>query len=189
MSLMGFDLVRCVPHRFLLIGVLLLTACGRTPDVQSTPSGRDEWHEFQGSWTAVGTRNILHLAGDRKASISTFSGTLLLNGPSRPSLGFRSDAIVFNDTSTGMLGRASWTDEHGEKIFSELRGEGAAAENKIVGTFVGGTGPYAGATGSYEFSWRFVLEGEEGAVEGQSTGLTGRVRIDTTSASREGEPH
>lgn len=46
--------------------------------------------------------------------------------------------------------------------------------NKIVGTLIGGTGRYPGATGTYEFSWRFVMEGEDGTVEGQSIGLQGR---------------
>jgi hypothetical protein len=76
-----------------------------------------------------------------------------------------------------MVGRAVWTDEHGEQVFSELRGEGTAADNKISGTFVGGTGRYQGANGSYSFSWRFVIENEDGVVQGQSLGLNGRVRV------------
>ena len=51
------------------------------------------------------------------------------------------------------------------------------ANNKITGTFVGGTGRYAGVTGDYEFSWRFMLENEDGTVQGQSVGLKGRVRL------------
>ena len=51
------------------------------------------------------------------------------------------------------------------------------ANNKIMGTFVGGTGRYAGVTGDYEFSWRFMLENEDGTVQGQSVGLKGRVRV------------
>jgi hypothetical protein len=85
---------------------------------------------------------------------------------------------VFSDTVTGLVGRAVWTDEHGDCAYSELRGEGSASNNKIIGTFLGGTGRYSGATGSYEFSWHFVLENEDGAVQGQSLGLKGRVRID-----------
>ena len=87
-----------------------------------------------------------------------------------------------------MVGRSVWTDEHGDQIYSELRGEGSATGNRIVGTFLGGTGRYAGATGSYEFSWRFVLESEDGVVQGQSVGLKGRVRTEapTTKTSTEG---
>jgi len=78
----------------------------------------------------------------------------------RPGVGFRAWAIVFHDNATGLVGRAVWTDENGEEAYSELRGEGTAANNKITGTFVGGTGRYAGVTGDYEFSWRFMIENE-----------------------------
>ncbi len=71
------------------------------------------------------------------------------------------------------------------RSYSELRGEGTATGNRIVGTFVGGTGRYSGATGTYEFSWRFVLEAEDGSVQGQSVGLKGRVRIGSPQAASE----
>ncbi len=31
-----------------------------------------------------------------------------------------------------------------------------------------------GVTGSYEFSWKFVIEGEDGSIQGQAVGLKGR---------------
>jgi len=119
----------------------------------------------------------MHMGSDRQAAISTFEGSLVLAGSKGVGVGFRSEAVLFNDTATGMIGRAVWTDEHGDQVFSELRGEGTAADNKITWTFVGGTGRYQGASGTYAFSWRFVIENEDGVVEGQSTGLTGRVRL------------
>ena len=155
-----------------------MMACGRAPQVSKSASPDSEWRAFQGTWTATGSRNIMRLGGDRRAAVSSFDGSLVLVGPSRPGVGFRSEAIVFSDTVTGLVGRAVWTDEHGDRAYSELRGEGSATNNKIIGTFMGGTGRYAGATGSYEFSWRFVLENEDGAVQGQSVGLKGRVRVD-----------
>ena len=111
------------------------------------------------------------------------NGSLLLAGPSRPGVGFRAEAIVLNDSATGMVGRAVWTDERGDQVYSELRGEGTATGNRIVGTFLGGTGRYAGATGTYEFSWQFVLETEDGTVQGQSVGLKGRVRVGAPPAT------
>jgi hypothetical protein len=161
---------------------LLMSACSQTPHVSNSASSDGEWHDFQGTWTATGNRNIMQLAGERRAAVSSFDGSLVLAGPTRPGAGFRSEAIVFSDTVTGLVGRAVWTDEHGDRAYSELRGQGSANDNKIVGTFVGGTGRYSGATGSYEFSWRFVLENEDGSVQGQSSGLKGRVRVDNQQA-------
>ncbi len=116
------------------------------------------------------------LGSARKASVSILRGSLLLSGPQRPALGVRAEAVVFNDSATGMIGRAVWTDDRGDQAWSELRGEGTATGNRISGTFIGGTGRFAGITGDYAFTWRFVLETEDGTVQGQSLGLKGRVR-------------
>jgi len=154
-----------------------MTACGGAPQVSASSATVTDWREFEGTWTAVGSRTIMPLGGVRQANVSTFRGSLVLAGPSRPAAGFRSEAIVFNDTATGMIGRAVWTNENGEEAYSELRGEGTAVSNKITGTFVGGTGRYAGITGDYEFSWRFLIENEDGNLQGQSLGLKGRARL------------
>jgi hypothetical protein len=164
-------------RKLALAGVLVVIACGRAPRTSVSLPASGEWHEFEGTWTAAGSRYIMGLGNSRQASIANFDGSLLLAGPSRPAVGFRAEAIVLNDSVTGMVGRAVWTDERGDQAYSELRGEGTATSNKIVGTFLGGTGRYVGATGTYEFSWRFLLENEDGDVQGQSIGLKGRVRV------------
>ena len=85
---------------------------------------------------------------------------------------------MLNDSATGMVGRAVWTDERGDQAWSELRGEGTATGNRIVGHVRRRHGPLSPASaGDYEFSWRFVLETEDGTVQGQSVGLKGRVRV------------
>jgi len=160
-----------------LASMIFVTACSPAPQTSKSIPSADEWHEFQGTWTAAGSRSTMQLGSDRRISISNLSGSLLLAGPSRPAVGFHAEAMVLNDSATGMVGRAVWTDERGDEAFSELHGEGTATNNKVVGTFVGGTGRYLGATGTYEFAWRFVLETEDGTTEGQSVGLKGRVRV------------
>ncbi len=90
---------------------------------------------------------------------------------------------MLNDSATGMVGRSVWTDDRGDQVYSELRGDGTATGNRVVGSFIGGTGRYSGATGTYEFSWRFVLESEDGTVQGQSEGLKGRVRFGALPAT------
>jgi hypothetical protein len=164
-------------RQFLMAGLVAMSGCspsGPEPAARVPAAG---WHEFRGTWTAVGTRHTMRLGPDRRTSIASFEGTLLLEGDARPGVGFRAEAIVLNDSASGMVGRAVWTDEHGDQAYSELRGEGTATGNRVEGTFVGGTGRYSGATGSYQFLWRFVLESEDGTVQGHSVGLTGRVRV------------
>jgi len=158
-------------------GLLLLTACNRTPQSSQPVSGAGEWREFQGTWIASGSRQTMRLGADRRASVSDLTGTLMLAGPSRPAVGFRGEALLFNDSATGMVGRAVWTDDRGDQVYSELRGEGTASGSKVFGTFVGGTGRYGGATGTYEFAWRYVLENEDGNVAGESVGLKGRISV------------
>jgi hypothetical protein len=177
------------PSMIILAGLLLMSACGFLPQPPQPTSANTEWHEFQGTWTATGSRNIMRLEGDRRASLANFNGSLLLTGPLRPNVGFRAEAIVFNDSATGMIGRAVWTDEHGDQAFSELHSLGTRTDNEIIGTFSGGTGRYAGAMGTYEFAWRFVLESEDGNIQGESVGLKGRVRLDRAHAkSSPGHP-
>ncbi|HUL95320.1 MAG TPA: hypothetical protein VLT89_04875 [Usitatibacter sp.] len=140
----------------------------------------DGWRDFEGSWSASGSVYTLNLGGKRTTSIADLSGTLLLSGPSRPGVGFRGEALALSDTETGMVGRAVWTDENGDQVFSEIKGGGPTKGGKVSGTFVGGTGRYAGASGSYEFTWQYVMSTEDGTVQGRATGLKGRVRAESS---------
>ena len=155
---------------------LAAAACGPAVEPPSPAMASGEWREFEGSWNAAGTRRSIPLGADRRGSIIDLRGTMLLTGPGRPGVGFRSEVIALVDSETGLQGRSVWTDERGDQVFTELKGEGTAARNRITGTILGGTGRYAGATGTYEFSWQFVLEAEDGSIQGSAVGLKGRVR-------------
>ena len=135
-----------------------------------------EWREFEGSWNAAGTRRTIPLGTDRKGSIIDLRGTMLLAGAGRPGVGFRSEVIALVDSQTGLVGRGVWTDERGDEIFSDLKGEGTKEKNHITGTILGGTGRYTGAVGTYEFSWQFVIESDDGSIQGRAVDLKGRVR-------------
>jgi hypothetical protein len=144
----------------------------------------DAWREFEGSASLSGGRRALSLGDGRSAALLDLRGSMLLAGPSRPGAGFRAEVIALTDSASGLVGRAVWTDENGDQAFSELRGSGTASEDRIEGTFVGGTGRYAGAEGAYEFAWRFVLEAEDGTVQGRAVGLHGRVRAGGPAAGK-----
>jgi len=162
--------------------VLLLAACGgpapRAPE--STAAG--EWRTFDGNWTASGTRTTLDLGDNHTASAVHMNGSLLLTNNTL-GVGFRAELIGFVDSQSGMIGRAVWTDERGEKVFSELKGEWVGTGNHIAGTFLGGTGRYDGVSGEYEFQWRYVLAAEAGSVSGRTEGFKGRARLGGAPAS------
>ena len=121
------------------------------------------------------------MSADDRAAIFELTGTVLLSGAQRPSVGFRAQAIGFSDSRAGMQGRCVWTDEHGYMVYSELKGEAVGSGNRITGTFIGGTGRYAGVTGEYTFQWQYVVDAEDGAVSGRVVDLKGRARLQAAS--------
>ena len=167
---------RALGRVFVVAFGLAMAACGpRTESPKPAPLA-GEWREFEGSWNAAGTRRTIPLGAERKGSIVDLKGTMLLEGAERPGVGFRSEVIALVDSETGLVGRSVWTDERGDEVFSDLKGEGTADRNRIQGSIFGGTGRYTGATGSYEFSWQFVIESEDGSIQGRAVGLKGRVQ-------------
>ena len=169
----GVGVPRC---RFLLCLAFFAAACGPAKESPRPAAASGEELEFSGSWSGLGSRHTISLGGERFGSIVQLKGTMLLTGQGRPGVGFQSEVIGLTDSATGFQGRSVWTDEKGDQVYSELRGEGTAAKNHIAGTILSGTGRYAGMTGSYEFSWQWVIEGEEGAVHGRAVDLHGRVQ-------------
>jgi hypothetical protein len=164
-------------HALVLLGLAFAAAaCGPATEPPRPGAAPGQPLEFEGSWNAAGSRHTISLGAGRVGSIVDLKGTLLLAGPGRPGVGFHSEVIGLADSATGFQGRSVWTDERGDQVFSELQGEGTAAKNRITGTVLSGTGRYAGVTGSYEFSWHFVMEGEDGAIQGRAVDLKGRVR-------------
>jgi hypothetical protein len=168
---------RALGPAFVVTLALALVACGPSAEPQNPAAAAGEWREFEGTWNAAGTRRtIIPLGAERKGSILDLRGTMLLTGQGRPGVGFLAEVIALVDSETGLVGRGVWTDERGNQVFSELKGEGTEAANRIVGSILGGTGRYAGAIGSYEFSWQSVMVAENGSIQGRAVDLKGRVR-------------
>jgi hypothetical protein len=170
-----------------LAALLFASACSQPTGPAPGTSSTGEWRTFEGTWTAAGTRHALALGTDHRASIFDLTGSLLLIGSGRLGVGFRAQAIGFSDSLTGMQGRCVWTDERGDKIYSQLQGEFVATGNHIVGTFLGGTGRYAGVTGEYSFQWEYVVESDEGSVSGRAINLKGRALLGSAAAAPGGE--
>jgi hypothetical protein len=181
-------LVLSLGRRSLALALLLFPAGCSQPNVPPveivSPS---EWRTFTGTWTASGTRQTLKLEKDHSASIFDLTGSLLLTGDHELGVGFRAKAIGFSDNLAGMQGRCVWTDERGDKIYSELKGEWVGTGRSIVGTFLAGTGRFAGIAGEYSFQWKYLVESEDGAVSGGAVNLQGRARFGSTAAPAGGE--
>lgn len=89
--------------------------------------------------------------------------------------GFLGEAIGFHDGAMLSVGRAVWTDERGDQVFSELKGEPIATGSRIAAVITGGTGRYAGITGEYQLTWQWVVT-EDDNWQGRATDLKGRFR-------------
>lgn len=171
-----------------LLAVFLVTACGQpasppaTPVTPATPVATDDKRTFTGDWTTIGSRHVMDLGPGQQASVFQLSGSMMLSGTQRINRGFQSQAIGFSDTTTGMQGRSVWTDEHGDKVFSELSGDAMGPGHLIEGKFIGGTGRYVGISGEYSFKWQRLgaIEGEE--LTGRVVGLTGWAHLGAPSA-------
>ena len=171
------------------LGVALLLLCtGACSGPATEPRAAlapGESRTFEGSWTASGTRRTLPLEDGHQASIINLTGSLLLTGERGLGVGFQGDAIGFADSKAGGTGQAVWTDERGDKVFSQLRGEPIGTGSKVVGTITGGTGRYAGLMGEYELSWQYVIETDDGTISGRAVGLKGRVTVPAGGGARQ----
>ncbi len=164
---------------------LALAACAERPAEPAAAPAPQGWHTFEGSWTAAGEARLLEAGAGRHASIVDLSGAMLLTGERGLGVGFSVRAIAYSDGTATSVGRAVWTDERGDRIFSELRGAPVATGSRIRGTITGGSGRWTGITGEYEFDWKYVLASGEGRLTGRAERLRGRARL---AASPEATP-
>ena len=168
-----------------LVTVLLAGACGQPPTPVAAPATAGEVRNFTGTWSFTGNRQLMPLAAGDQAAIFSVSGSLLLAGRERPTLGFRAEIIGFSDSQTGMVGRSVWVDQRGDKAFSALSGESALPGHSIKGRFTGGTGRYAGVTGEYIFTWQRLSESEDG-ISGRVADLAGWARLASPGSPAQG---
>jgi len=175
------------PRWVALASLLFVVACSQPAVPAPVISSAGEWRTFEGTWSASGTRQTLNLETNHRASIFDLTGSLLLIGNQGLGVGFQARAVGFTDSLAGMQGRCVWTDERGDEVYSELKGEFVATGNHIVGTFTGGTGRYVGVAGEYSFQWQYVVESEDGTVGGRAVDLKGRARLGSTAAAPGGE--
>ena len=133
---------------------------------------------FNGSWSATGTRQTLPTEGGGTAAVVHITGAVVLADGAGLGAGFRGEAIGFDNGTSVSAGRAVWTDARGDQVFSTLTGEPIQTGHRIVGTIAGGTGRFAGVSGTYQMTWQYVVSGDGDAIQGRSADLRGRLRRD-----------
>ena len=158
-------------------------ACGGPAKEKEAAQAPGEWRSFEGTGTATGQRQTLHLGPDRKVSVVTLTGSLLLAGERRLGQGFRTEVIGYTDGRKGGTGWSVWTDSRGDQVFGEFRGGPIGTGSRFTGTLLGGTGRYAGVRGEYEFEWQYVVDAEDGTVQGRIVALRGRFRHDAPASA------
>ncbi len=164
--------------RILVSAAVALTMAGVVTAIthaqQPAPGG--EWRAFAGSWTATGRRQTLPTDGGGFAAVIQLSGNVALqDAPGVPG-GFTGELLAFDDGQSISVGRAVWTDSHGDRVFSALHGEPIVTGRRVTATITGGTGRYAGIVGEYQLTWQYVVRGEGDDVQGRAVDLKGRFR-------------
>ena len=168
---------------WVLIMTFLVLGCDREPTTPEPVSDLGAVRKFTGTWTATGNRQTMHYGADNEAVIFKLSGSMLLSGEDRPNRGFKAEVIGFFDDRSGMLGRCVWTDERGDKVYSELHADSGRAGQLIEGSFLGGTGRYTGVEGGYTFKWKRLMHNENGETSGRTVDLNGWVRRGAANTS------
>jgi hypothetical protein len=161
-----------------LAAALLVAASTAAQSPASAPQGAAAggWRTFEGTWSASGQRQVLPTESGLPAATVQLSGAVALTVGEGLSHGFRGEAIGFDDGAGLIVGRGVWTDERGDRIFSQIKGDRLASGRRIAGTISGGTGRYAGISGDYTLEWQYVVEAEAGTITGRAVGLRGRFR-------------
>jgi len=155
--------------------VLAASACLAVVRAQTQPAAEAPWRMFAGNWVVTGQLQTLPTESDTPAATLQASGAVVLTLGEGLGRGFRGEVIGFTDGQTPSVGRFSWTDERGDRVFGRLEGD-MRTGGRFAGTITGGTGRYAGITGQYTFTWQYVVRAEEGVFEGRTVRLEGRFR-------------
>lgn len=177
------------PARLAVVTLTCLLVAACSDQVQGTPEpAPSDTREFKGRMTVSGSRQTLLLQDQRLATTFRLGGSLLLSGADRPNLGFKVDIIGFSDSTTGMMARSVWTDERGERVYSELRAVETGPGKPVDGAFTGGTGRYTGLTGNYRFSWNHMTDSDDSGFGARVTDLHGSAILQTPIAAAGRKP-
>lgn len=156
-------------------GAIVAAAAVAWTSAQTPATGG--WRTLTGSWSATGQAQTLPTESERSAAVVRLSGAVVLTDDNGARGGFHGDAISFDDGSGMTTGRAVWTASGGDRLFAVLRGEPVGTGRRVVGSFTGGTGRFAGAIGEFDLTWQYVVSAEDGSLQGRTNDIRVRYRL------------
>lgn len=172
---LGFVLVACVILPAPAAVVLLYA--GQAPGAPPAPRpAADAWQTFDGTFSVTGRRDTVPQENGSLAATVYLSGSLVISHGTGLRRGFRIEAVGFEDGAGAGMARAVWTDDQGDRVFSRMVGAPLQTGRRSMATITGGTGRYQGISGSYTFTWQYVMPGEQGVIQARTLALSGRYR-------------
>ena len=144
-----------------LVAAAALAAQAPVPAPQAAAPGA--WRAFEGTFSATGRRQGIPTESGRPALTVQLSGPVSITAGEGLSRGFRAEVLGYDDGAGLIVLRGVWTDDRGDRIFAQLRGEPVHTGTRISGTVTGGTGRYAGLAGEFSFVWQYVVAAEPGS--------------------------
>jgi hypothetical protein len=129
---------------------------------------------FSGEWTVLGREDTLDFVDSREVAISRHRGTINLKQTGGLPRTFFSNCLGFRDTKVSS-GRCEWVDANDDKLFIETKRQLMGADDLVRGDIVGGTGRYAGISGTIELRvWVYSAPNEEeGVIQAFTDSLQG----------------
>jgi hypothetical protein len=146
----------------------------------------DGWRPFTATWTLSGERTLLPTGGERPASLVHLTGPLTLTSGEGLGRGLLGEVIGFDDGGKVLVGRAVFSDEHGDRIYCVLEAQPIGTGRRATATITGGTGRFDGLEGTFSFAWLYVVSEGSGEISGRAVDLEGRTRSGSPARSGKG---
>jgi hypothetical protein len=130
---------------------------------------------FESTWDIKGSSRQLEFGPRRLLSTVRHTGTITFRSSTGLVGTVMTSCVGLGDTAKPDIGRCIWTTQNGEKLFSELTGTlpPGLQTGSATGAFVGGTGRFAGVTGTYSLEWVARPIMEKDAFGAQTVRMSG----------------
>jgi hypothetical protein len=133
---------------------------------------------FDGTWTVSGDTYSMDF-GDEGGTVTIFrfTGPALIRTANGFAPSLDSECLGFGAPKSETVARCVLTDPEGDRIFCSLNGIMTPGIANVGGRFVGGTGKYAGITGTVRFQAMTGRQRSGKGTDGQTITIFGDWRL------------